>query len=170
MTLQWREIQTGRRTDARLFLGGRSDRGRKRRLRILDLASHDVTFSLDPTVYGRQGGRRTANYRRMSADIFGLKVLDITTQRWSTLPVTKDMGYPAWSSDSQSIYFLRLNNGDRGVYRVRATGGKTESVVDLKTGISRDTFRFGWGWIRPTRRCCCANGKRRYLCPHAKRK
>jgi Tol biopolymer transport system component len=62
----------------------------------------------------------------------GLKVLDVATQRWSTLPVSKLMDYNAWSSDSKYIYFLRRESGDSSVYRIRATGGKEELVADLK--------------------------------------
>jgi hypothetical protein len=59
------------------------------------------------------------------------------------------MDYPAWSSDSKYIYFLRLENGDRGVYRIRATGGKAERVVDLKDWHITGYFTF-WMALDPT--------------------
>ena len=85
----------------------------------------------------------------MSADYSGLKVLDTTTQRWLLLPMKEGMGYPAWSSDSQSIYLLRLINGDRGVYRVRVPGGKTERVADLKDWHITGYYSY-WMGLDPT--------------------
>jgi Tol biopolymer transport system component len=60
-----------------------------------------------------------------------LKVLDVATQRWSILPTGKLVDYPAWSSDSKYIYFLRRESGDQSVYRIRAGGRKEEHVADL---------------------------------------
>ena len=85
----------------------------------------------------------------MSNDFPGLKILDTATQHWSSLPVNGRMDYPAWSSDSQSIYFLRLIDGDRGVYRVRVTGGKTERVADLKDWHITGYYSF-WMALDPT--------------------
>ncbi|MGA2561742.1 MAG: hypothetical protein ABSF17_18890 [Terracidiphilus sp.] len=60
-----------------------------------------------------------------------------------------DLHYPAWSSDSQSVYFLRLINGDRGVYRVRVQGGKTERVADLTDWHITGYYSF-WMALDPT--------------------
>jgi len=79
----------------------------------------------------------------------GLKVLDVAKQRWATLPVSGDMEYNAWSSDSKYIYFLRIDNGDRGVYRIRATGGIAERVADLKDWHITGFFKF-WMALDPT--------------------
>jgi hypothetical protein len=42
-----------------------------------------------------------------------------------------DSDYPTWSSDSQFIYFL-LPYDNPGVFRIRASGGDAERIVDLK--------------------------------------
>jgi hypothetical protein len=85
----------------------------------------------------------------MSFEVQGLKILDVAAQRWSTLPVGGGIGYNAWSGDSKYIYFLRLENGDRGVYRIRATGGKAELVADLKDWHITGYFTF-WMTLDPT--------------------
>jgi len=79
----------------------------------------------------------------------GLKVLDVATQRVSTLPVSNSIGYPAWSSDSRYIYFSHREKGDPGVYRIRATGGKVECVVDLKDWPIMGLSSF-WSALDPT--------------------
>jgi Tol biopolymer transport system component len=78
-----------------------------------------------------------------------LKVLEVATHQWSTLPVSKRMDYPAWSSDSKYIYFLCIENGDRGVYRIRATGGIAERVADLKDWHITGYFT-SWMALDPT--------------------
>jgi DNA-binding winged helix-turn-helix (wHTH) protein/Tol biopolymer transport system component len=78
----------------------------------------------------------------MSFEVKGLKVLDVAAQRWSTLPVGGGIGYNSWSGDSKYVYFLRLENGDRGVYRIRASGGRAELVADLKDWHITGYFTF----------------------------
>jgi Tol biopolymer transport system component/DNA-binding winged helix-turn-helix (wHTH) protein len=122
----------------------------KDELHILDLSSHEITVL--PGSAGLWSPRWSPNGRyiaAMSNDFPGLKILDTATQHWSSLPVNGRMDYPAWSSDSQSIYFLRLIDGDRGVYRVRVTGGKTERVADLKDWHITGYYSF-WMALDPT--------------------
>lgn len=77
-----------------------------------------------------------------------LKVYDPEKQRWSTL-VTKDgVEFPAFSTDSQFLYYLLLG-GDQAVYRVRVTGGEPERVVDLKDWHMAGHFSF-WMGLDPT--------------------
>jgi hypothetical protein len=63
--------------------------------------------------------------------------------------VSKRIDYPAWSRDSRYIYFIRLENGDRGVYRIRATGGNAERTADLKDWHITGFFSF-WMALDPT--------------------
>ncbi len=79
----------------------------------------------------------------------GMKVLDVATQRWLTLPASTAGDYPGWSADSRYIYFLRIANGDRGIYRVRATGADVERVADLKDWHITGLFSF-WMALDPT--------------------
>lgn len=130
-------------------VAGSPTRG-KDSLRILDLASRRVTAL--PGSAGLWSPRWSPDGKyiaAMSLEVQGLKVLDVATERWSTLPVSERMDYPAWSSDSAYIYFLRLVNGDRGVYRIRATGGKAERVVDLKDWHITGYYTF-WMALDPT--------------------
>ena len=79
----------------------------------------------------------------------GLKVLDVATQQWSPLLVRMSVDYPAWSSDSKYIFFLFREGADPGVYRIRATGGKVERVVDLKDWHTTGHFSL-WMALDPT--------------------
>ena len=122
----------------------------KEELRTLDLSSHEVTvLPGSANLWSPRWSPNGKYIAAMSADYSGLKVLDTTTQRWLLLPMKEGMGYPAWSSDSQSIYLLRLINGDRGVYRVRVPGGKTERVADLKDWHITGYYSY-WMGLDPT--------------------
>jgi dipeptidyl aminopeptidase/acylaminoacyl peptidase len=61
----------------------------------------------------------------------GLNIFDVRTQRWSTL-YKGFAGFPWWSRDSHSIYFLRALQDSRGVLRISVTGGDAERIADLK--------------------------------------
>jgi Tol biopolymer transport system component/DNA-binding winged helix-turn-helix (wHTH) protein len=133
-----------------VFYASRDTQPTKGELRIVDLPSHQVTPL--PGSAGLWSPRWSPDGKyivAMSRTFAGLKVLDVTTQRWSSLPVDGRMDYPAWSSDSQSVDFLRLINGDRGVYRVRIQGGKTERVADLKDWHITGYYSF-WMALDPT--------------------
>jgi Tol biopolymer transport system component/DNA-binding winged helix-turn-helix (wHTH) protein len=104
-------------------------------IRVLDLDSHQVT-----TVPGSDGlysprwspdGRYIAALLDDSSQ--SLKIFDFGTQRWSTPSQVSGLGFPVWSSDSQWIYFgAASDQGNRGIYRIRANGGEAQLVVDLK--------------------------------------
>jgi len=103
----------------------------KGELCVLDLATRKVTPI--PGSAGLWSPRWSPDGKYIAAfAVQGLKVLDVATQRWSILPESRRREYNAWSSDSKFIYFLRIENGDQGVYRIRASGGKAERVADLK--------------------------------------
>jgi Tol biopolymer transport system component len=101
-------------------------------LRVLDLGSHQIT-----TLPGSEGvwsPRWSPNGRFISglytSPTGGIKIFDFETERWSVLHPTDECNYPTWSSDSQFIYFVLVE--DPGVFRVRVSGGAAERVVDLK--------------------------------------
>jgi Tol biopolymer transport system component len=77
----------------------------------------------------------------------GLNIFDIRTQRWST-PYKGPAGFPTWSRDSHSIYFLRFQN-NLGVFRIPVTGGDAERIADLKS-VHYTGYYSVWFGLDPT--------------------
>ena len=135
--------------------GARTD-PKKNYLSILDLASQKVTVV--PGSVGMYSPRWSPDGRYLAAMSWAappyMRIFDFQTQRWSALATVGFGGffsYPNWSRDSQFVYFLYLSPDDpddRGVFRVRAKGGKAERVVDLE-GFHL-AGRFGWLGLDPT--------------------
>jgi DNA-binding winged helix-turn-helix (wHTH) protein/Tol biopolymer transport system component len=98
-------------------------------LQVLDLASGRITTLPEGAWFPRWSpdGRFIAGLDPASLN---LKVLDLETQRWSILQ-KRLLGNLSWSRDGKFIYFLRVEN-DPGVYRISASGGEAQRVVDLK--------------------------------------
>jgi hypothetical protein len=77
-------------------------------LRIVDLKSRQVTMV--PGSEGRWSPRWSPNGRYIAAlwggpPQAGLPIFDFATQQWHTLPVTSNVEFPSFSSDSRFIYF-----------------------------------------------------------------
>jgi serine/threonine protein kinase len=66
-----------------------------------------------------------------SWDQRGLKVLDLENGQWKMLP-TGAVSFPAWSKNSNYIYYLVATGQNRGVFRISVRGGSSEPVIDLK--------------------------------------
>jgi Tol biopolymer transport system component/DNA-binding winged helix-turn-helix (wHTH) protein len=105
-------------------------------LRILDLDSRQVTVV--PGSAGTWSPRWSPDGRYLAALSWKtsiLKVFDIETQRWSALPVKGLARYPAFSRDSQYIYYIYVlytHKSDAGIFRIPVKGGEVELVADLK--------------------------------------
>ena len=105
-------------------------------LRILDLESHRVTVV--PGSGGTWSPRWSPDGRYIAALSWKtsiLKVFDIETQQWSELPVKGLARYPAFSRDSQYIYYIYVlfsHKSDAGVFRIPVKGGEVELVAGLK--------------------------------------
>lgn len=120
----------------------------KAEFRILDLASHTIT-----TVPGSEGmywprwspdGRSIAGVTR---DTYYLRVFDLESQRWRTLEnIWSDS--PTWGHDSRYIYFM-LWMDNPGVFRIPASGGKAERILDLKDFRHTGWFE-DWMGLDPT--------------------
>jgi Tol biopolymer transport system component/DNA-binding winged helix-turn-helix (wHTH) protein len=113
-------------------------------LRILDLASHQVT-----TLSGSEGvwaPRWSPNGRFIlglhDGPTGGVKIFDFETRRWSMVQQKDECNFPTWSLDSQFIYCLLMGDNDPGLFRARVSGGNAERVVDLQG------FRFTGAFTR----------------------
>lgn len=105
--------------------------GKESTLRILDLASHQIT-----TVPG-SAGRFSAHWSpdgqmiiATSLDSSNLYLFNVRTERWSTL-YSGLFAYATWSRDGDFIYFLRFAS-DQSILRIPVTSGAPQLVVDLK--------------------------------------
>jgi serine/threonine protein kinase/Tol biopolymer transport system component len=119
-----------------LAFGGQAvsekDAARVNAVRLLDLRTRTVTV-----VPGSEGlwsprwapvGNRLA---AMSNDGNELFVYDFATHAWSKL-AEASIGYPTWSHNGDSIFFLNHLAGGDQVFRVSVATRKLEEVTDLK--------------------------------------
>lgn len=123
-------------------------------LRVLDVASGQVSTvpgsaSLFSPRWSPDGRKIAALKVDASSTITsGLTIFDTETQRWTTLVKKDEVKYPAFSSDSQFLYYLLLGS-DQAVYRVRVKGGEPERVVGLKDWHMTGYLSF-WMGLDPT--------------------
>jgi serine/threonine protein kinase/Tol biopolymer transport system component len=109
-------------------------------VRILDLISHKTV-----TLPGSEGffsPRWSPNGRYivgLSSDQNKVVLLDFQTQKWTEL-VKGAVGWPNWSKDGEYVYVLAT--ADHAVLKIRASTGKVEHFVDLKS--FRPTGEWGW--------------------------
>jgi serine/threonine protein kinase len=100
-------------------------------IRILDLASHQVTTL--PGSAGMFSPHWSPDGQFICAqalDLSKMTLFDRKTQSWSTI-YNGLFAYATWSRDGRFIYFLRYAN-DRAVLKISPRGGSSEIVVDLK--------------------------------------
>ena len=119
-----------------IFSSGIGGSGRESSIRILDLASRQFT-----TLAGSSGmfsPRWSPDGQFIEADSTDnttIYIFDIKTQRWSTLYDKSLFVYATWTSDSRSIYFLRVptrSTDDPAILRVPVAGGDAKVVVGMK--------------------------------------
>jgi eukaryotic-like serine/threonine-protein kinase len=77
----------------------------------------------------------------------GLNIFDVRTQQWS-IPYKGPAGFPRWSRDNRSIYFLGLPDNP-GVFRIPVTGADAERIIDLK-GLRYTGYYGVWFGLDPT--------------------
>jgi eukaryotic-like serine/threonine-protein kinase len=119
-----------------LAFGGQAvsgkDAARVNAVRLLDLRTRSVTVvpgseGLWSPRWAPAGGRLAA----MSNDGNELFLYDFNTHAWSKL-ATASIGYPTWSHNGDSIFFLNHLAGGDQVFRVSVATRKLEEVTDLK--------------------------------------
>jgi Tol biopolymer transport system component len=116
------------------FASGGINSGPSTNVQILDLSNHRTTKISGSDGLWSPRWSPTGRYIAALTTTSSLAVFNFDTQRWSVLE-QGGCGYPTWSRDGRSIYFLRTVDHP-GLYRVPVSGGKTQQLVDL-TG-----FRF----------------------------
>jgi len=103
------------------------------KIRILDFKTHKIT-----TIPGSDGffsPRWSPNGRYIAAlspDSTTLMLFDFQSQKWTTWlkEAAGAVSYPAWSADSQYLYFDDLVNGTEAIRRVKVSGGDPELVFE----------------------------------------
>jgi eukaryotic-like serine/threonine-protein kinase len=101
-------------------------------IRLLDVRTRSVTVvpgseGLWSPRWSPAGDRLAA----MSNDGNELFVYSFSTRAWTKL-AQASIGYPTWSHNGDSIFFLNHLAGGDQVFRVSVTGHKLEEVADLK--------------------------------------
>ena len=119
-----------------LAFGGQAvsekDAARVNAVRLLDLRTRSVTVvpgseGLWSPRWAPVGGRLAA----MSNDGNELFLYDFASHAWSKL-AEASIGYPTWSHNGDSIFFLNHLAGGDQVFRVSVATHKLEEVTDLK--------------------------------------
>jgi hypothetical protein len=97
--------------------------------RILDLDTNQVTMVPGSTgMFSPHWSPDGHSISALPTTSLGINIFDLATQRWST-PWHKLAGFETWSKDSQWIFFIEWQENP-GIYRVRASGGEAERIVD----------------------------------------
>ena len=118
-------------------------------IRVLDLRTHQVSVlpgsqGLWSPRWSPAGGHIAA----MSNDGNKLFLFDFSTRTWTEL-VQMSLGYPQWSHNGESVYFLGHPAGADKVFRVGIGGHKIEEVVDLKNFRQAPTMVGYWIGLAP---------------------
>ena len=125
--------------------GGGDDRGD---VRILDLESHAITtLPGSRSLFSPRWSPDGKYIAALSFDSNSLRIFNIESQQWSVLYVGP-VGFPAWSRDSQFVYFEGLQDHPT-VSRVSVSGKGPELVIDLKDFHSTGLFGL-WMGLDPT--------------------
>jgi Tol biopolymer transport system component len=115
-------------------------------LRIFDL---DLQQSTEiPGSSGLWSARWSPDGKHIAAmadSPMAIKLYDLTTRQWSTLVENMGVwGFPTWSRDGKLLYVLN-KTGPYAIYRVPASGGPSDRLIDLTGFQPTGTFGFWFG-------------------------
>jgi Tol biopolymer transport system component len=130
--------------DGRKMIFGTSLFGQNGEIRILDLASRQVTTLPGSTgMFSPHWSPDGQSIFTWTEDISKMLLFDIKTRSWST--IYKDRAaYSTWSRDGRFIYFLRYAS-DPAVLRMPFSGGTPKIVASLKDFTYTGTFGLWFG-------------------------
>jgi eukaryotic-like serine/threonine-protein kinase len=115
---------------------------------ILELdGNHVITLPGSVGMYSPRWSPDGHSIVTLNPKSLGLNIFEIRTQRWST-PYKGFAGFPRWSKDNRSIYFLGFYDNP-GVFRISVTGGDVERLTDLK-GVPYTGYYSVWFGLDPT--------------------
>jgi Tol biopolymer transport system component len=118
-------------------------------IRVLDLQTHRVSVlpgsqGLWSPRWSPKGGYIAA----MSNDGNELLLFDFSTRKWTEL-ARMSLGYPQWSHDGESVFFVGHPPGADKVFRVTLSGHKIEDVADLKNFHQAPFLVGNWMGLAP---------------------
>ena len=117
-------------------------------IRILELdGNHVITLPGSVGMFSPRWSPDGHSILALNPKSLGLSIFDVRTQRWST-PYKGPAGFPRWSRDSRSIYFLGLPYNP-GLFRIPVTGGDAERITDLKD-VHYTGYYSVWFGLDPT--------------------
>jgi Tol biopolymer transport system component len=77
-----------------------------------------------------------------------LMLYDGTTQKWAEVANVR-AGYPAWSRNGRSIYFLKTSQDERSIWRFQIGDQRLEQMVSLKDFRQPPTIFGAWIGLGP---------------------
>jgi Tol biopolymer transport system component len=114
------------------------EESRRSSIQILNLALRKTT--LLPDSFGKFSPRWSADGRFIAAMPFpgsrGLLLFDFQKQKWEPLVQGFGVGYPSFSRDGKSVYFVRFHASD--LYRVKISDRSFERIASMKESVSGD--------------------------------
>ncbi|HEY1803910.1 MAG TPA: protein kinase [Terracidiphilus sp.] len=110
-----------------------SDPGPQSVIHTVDVSTHQVTVV--PGSQGMFSPRSSPDGRYIAAMPNGsrnLMLYDFKTQKWSLL-ASDPAGFPAWSHDSQFVYYFASQVTSGALKRVRISDRKVEKIADMNS-------------------------------------